>query len=92
MGPRPRGRGILPMLRSNRLDNSGFNGAATARSRNFGEFGECCGYVYLLQWGRDRAVAELSHYAAVLELHSALQWGRDRAVAELQTPPTSSRA
>ena len=36
-----------------------------------------------LQWGRDRAVAELHNERAYYYRMSELQWGRDRAVAEL---------
>ena len=38
----------------------------------------------LLQWGRDRAVAELNNSDVLFTWRYMLQWGRDRAVAELQ--------
>ena len=37
----------------------------------------------MLQWGRDRAVAELATAAPGPVVVKVLQWGRDRAVAEL---------
>jgi len=37
---------------------------------------------YALQWGRDRAVAELLRQRLAAPLPLGLQWGRDRAVAE----------
>ena len=40
--------------------------------------------VVWLQWGRDRAVAELESFGAWCARASRLQWGRDRAVAELR--------
>ncbi len=83
MGPRPRGRGITvrratvrgepapfngaATARSRNYWNgdgmyfppSSFNGAATARSRNWGGGSAPIFNTYALQWGRDRAVAEL---------------------------------
>ena len=58
MGPRPRGRGIVALLRQS------LNAVS-------------------LQWGRDRAVAELKLELSDQSAHYTLQWGRDRAVAEL---------
>jgi len=40
-------------------------------------------YLESLQWGRDRAVAELQMALALTAPVGPLQWGRDRAVAEL---------
>jgi hypothetical protein len=68
-----------------------FNGAATARSRNWRTIirnapRRLLGWD-MLQWGRDRAVAEFSSGAKRAEAAGAqltLQWGRDRAVAEFQ--------
>jgi len=37
----------------------------------------------LLQWGRDRAVAEFKSAGLDPKTVAKLQWGRDRAVAEL---------
>ena len=39
----------------------------------------------VLQWGRDRAVAELLAVGGQIANYVLLQWGRDRAVAELRT-------
>src|SRR5947208_3441526 len=36
----------------------------------------------LLQWGRDRSIAELTAGDSRWEGISALQWGRDRSIAE----------
>ena len=36
----------------------------------------------MLQWGRDRAVAELTQEQIQQRKWYLLQWGRDRAVAE----------
>ena len=41
----------------------------------------------LLQWGRDRAVAELGALGLGAVEANRLQWGRDRAVAELRSFP-----
>ena len=38
---------------------------------------------FVLQWGRDRAVAEFCWPIPAVVLSRLLQWGRDRAVAEL---------
>ena len=43
-----------------------------------------------LQWGRDRAVAELSALLSFRYLLPPLQWGRDRAVAELKVQRQSA--
>ena len=59
MGPRPRGRGIPTAPPSKRLIPKAFNGAATARSRNSGRVAGNISRLLPLQWGRDRAVAEL---------------------------------
>ena len=37
-----------------------------------------------LQWGRDRAVPEMSEWAEIARAQSVLQWGRDRAVPEMK--------
>ena len=42
----------------------------------------------VLQWGRDRAVAELRSSRLAVAHESMLQWGRDRAVAELKKQKT----
>ena len=129
MGPRPRGRGIGAGIEYPADADVGFNGAATARSRNWtpnqrrasgsiasmgprprGRGIGCarwrCGlairasmgprprgrgimYIIpamripvLLQWGRDRAVAEFRKPRRHRKAPPSLQWGRDRAVAE----------
>ena len=68
---------------------NGFNGAATARSRNLAVAMVLLYRLVELQWGRDRAVAELWLQGAggvhAGGVHAErLQWGRDRAVAELR--------
>jgi len=65
------------------LWNNCFNGAATARSRNYAAARRKSIEQLTLQWGRDRAVAELLAHARMFMLDVPLQWGRDRAVAEL---------
>ena len=84
MGPRPRGRGIagMPISFFQRIEAS-----MGPRPRGRGIAGYQVGTVILcgvLQWGRDRAVAELYDAGAVTGPDGQLQWGRDRAVAELR--------
>src|SRR5581483_4704609 len=71
-----------------------FNGAATVRSRKPSQILGNPYTPYLLQWGRDRPVAETSGVATSASLDvTALQWGRDRPVAETGTtigPPLPS--
>ncbi len=59
MGPRPRGRGIALGRFGYVLGDVRFNGAATARSRNSPRVITDPPRRVALQWGRDRAVAEL---------------------------------
>jgi len=93
MGPRPRGRGITRRAWRCARCVSCFNGAATARSRNCGTLVAGILESDKLQWGRDRAVAELALANTVNAYADPLQWGRDRAVAELvQEPPDSLRS
>ncbi len=41
----------------------------------------------LLQWGRDRLIAEMTAWLANRSMHAGrLQWGRDRLIAEI--PPS----
>ena len=60
MGPRPRGRGIPTSRWPPSGAGKSFNGAATARSRNFEWLLFGWRRADKLQWGRDRAVAELT--------------------------------
>ena len=41
----------------------------------------------MLQWGRDRAIAELPRILIAPGCTRQLQWGRDRAIAELEAEP-----
>ena len=59
MGPRPRGRGNLRLSLGSKNPPTGFNGAATARSRKCAEWHSAFVVTGRLQWGRDRAVAEI---------------------------------
>ena len=83
MGPRPRGRGIAAPAAAPGPAPAGFNGAATARSRNWRSSADVSSDPSPLQWGRDRAVAEFPlPWSGCPCWLPALQWGRDRAVAE----------
>ena len=68
------------------LGSARFNGAATARSRNSRSVRSSRRPLPQLQWGRDRAVAELHCQRAIRTTRCWLQWGRDRAVAEFALP------
>jgi len=47
----------------------------------------------VLQWGRDRAVAESTGISLHADRRAKLQWGRDRAVAEsIQSTPLAAVA
>src|SRR5579884_1577815 len=59
MGPRPIGRGNAVDGPCRDWIPAGFNGAATDRSRKFRWISQMCTIGYLLQWGRDRSVAEI---------------------------------
>ena len=65
MGPRPRGRGIVSEDARYIARHIGFNGAATARSRNWETRLRDILRRIPLQWGRDRAVAELRNLASM---------------------------
>ena len=67
-----------------------FNGAATARSRKFRSAWRVRRARPSLQWGRDRAVAEMAKTVTANAIEEKLQWGRDRAVAEM-TPYSAGR-
>ena len=82
MGPRSRDRGIASLCRHVPRRRRGFNGAAIARSRNYGPPHQWTLAASALQWGRDRAIAELRHRLPRKRQRSQLQWGRDRAIAE----------
>ena len=58
MGPRPRGRGVVPMFHPPFPGERGFNGAAPARARSRFATGISPGVQFWLQWGRARAGAE----------------------------------
>ena len=83
MGPRPPGRGIPDARVPEGPQSPCFNGAATARSRNFREKCQHENVATALQWGRDRPVAEFQAIAGLCFPGVSLQWGRDRPVAEL---------
>jgi len=55
------------------------------RGRGIGSTAGPFTFGIVLQWGRDRAVAELLIALGGFLDSVALQWGRDRAVAELAT-------
>ena len=64
-----------------------FNGAATVRSRIASlpnEIVACAELLHLLQWGRDREVADSAGHPDVSTACASpvLQWGRDREVAD----------
>jgi len=43
-----------------------------------------------LQWGRERALAEMGGTGGNLSVAAALQWGRERALAEMQVLPIAA--
>src|SRR5438128_2337350 len=85
MGPRSidRGTGLLQqqiatLTSASMGPRSIDRGTAIVQAKSLGDV--------LLQWGRDRSIAELpTVFPADSPLYS-LQWGRDRSIAEL--PPT----
>ena len=63
--------------------SSCFNGAGTERSRKYRRADLNTHTGYPLQWGRDRAVPEMTAAGTVAGTNAVLQWGRDRAVPEI---------
>jgi len=83
MGPRPRGRGnkaLLDLFKRSGIASMG------PRPRGRGNMFDVAMTPpnSWLQWGRDRAVAEISLVMLRPSNTPKLQWGRDRAVAEIQ--------
>ena len=83
MGPRSRDRGIVQLPALTGAGTTCFNGAAIARSRNSVTPSGRVERMPRLQWGRDRAIAELPYAVGMKITSNTLQWGRDRAIAEL---------
>src|SRR5579885_2271015 len=62
---------------------AGFNGAASARSRKCGSSIWAGVRPTMLQWGRERALAEIQPRECRPVVFGLLQWGRERALAEI---------
>ena len=86
MGPRPRGRGIARGRHPISGGPDCFNGAATARSRNYINCPRVSGKVLASMGPRPRGRGIESARSGQDPL-GRLQWGRDRAVAELYRGP-----
>ncbi len=82
MGPRPRGRGIQ-LARDPVGARDDPSMGPRPRGRGINEPFAIAAAASPLQWGRDRAVAELPARWLSARSPYPLQWGRDRAVAEL---------
>src|SRR5579885_612949 len=63
--------------------HSGFNGAASARSRKSASQILLNQRIVMLQWGRERALAEIQPRECRPVVFGLLQWGRERALAEI---------
>ena len=84
MGPRPRGRGILFLPDEACAVRPCFNGAATARSRNWSGIWKSGGSLPASMGPRPRGRGIGNNLRRVAGI-SELQWGRDRAVAEFKS-------
>src|SRR5579883_3244133 len=79
-----RSRKLPSALPSTGQGTAGFNGAATDRSRKLPPSPAQPPRSGMLQWGRDRSVAEMRLSSLPPQPPGGtLQWGRDRSVAEM---------
>src|SRR5579883_1115431 len=83
MGPRARARGNGTRRRCRNSQKFSFNGAASARSRKCPRLPSQPAY-HRLQWGRERALAEMVRDEERRLKGKELQWGRERALAEIE--------
>src|SRR5438270_454306 len=81
MGPRSIDRGIPAVPALGQHAPIRFNGAAIDRSRNSFTWIAATRHG-LLQWGRDRSIAEFRSTITSRLACAMLQWGRDRSIAE----------
>src|SRR5579885_2248949 len=82
MGPRARARGNGTRRRCRNSQKFSFNGAASARSRKCPRLPSQPAF-QRLQWGRERALAEIRKVTHRRAADTRLQWGRERALAEM---------
>src|SRR5579885_2638814 len=82
MGPRARARGNGTRRRCRNSQKFSFNGAASARSRKCPRLPSQPAF-QRLQWGRERALAEIRKVTHRRAADTRLQWGRERALAEI---------
>src|SRR5579885_3391254 len=82
MGPRARARGNGTRRRCRNSQKFSFNGAASARSRKCPRLPSQPAF-QRLQWGRERALAEIRKVTHRRAADTRLHWGRESEIAEL---------